>query len=130
MKEPVPSTMFTSSTMLGRFYGQGDKDECMFDVITDTDDLPVISIRIRPHGHELRIPPGTNLLVQLFERPDVLWLARATAIQGYPTILYAPVEPLESTDGRYQMPALAECSLWQVDEAVHDAMASRDRTKG
>lgn len=131
MSEQVPSTLLSSSTMLGRLYGQGPDDECMFDVAFDHYDRPIVRIRVRNRPAPspfIEMPHGTHLLVQLFEQPDVLWLANAVKLNGEtPMIVYAPVEPLESADGRCEMPTLAECTLEQVDEAVHDAMTDRDQ---
>lgn len=127
----TPSTMLSSSTQVGRLYGQGEENECLFDIGQDAIGRPVIMIRTRkPFYQEIEIPNGTSLLVQLFEQPDVLWLAHATLLNGdEPMICYAPIEPLESTDGRVDIPALADVTLEQVDEAVQDAMRNRDSSK-
>jgi len=130
MDERVPSTMFSDATVIGRIFGQGSNDECLFDVIVDDQDRPAIRIRVRPELKVLDMPQGAAQIVQLFEHPEVLWLATPTIINGMATILYAPLEPLESADGRCEIPALAEVTLEQVDEAVHDAMDNRENTWG
>lgn len=127
MEDFVPSTFMSSSTMIGRIYGQDSEHDSLFDVWTDYEGRPLIKIRMRsPHQRELLLPAGACLLVQLFEHPDVLWLAQPTLFNEETLmVIYAPVEPIESADGRAEMPELAEVTLEQVDEAVTVAMLDR-----
>lgn len=128
--EKVPSTFFSSTAQLGRLYGQGGDDECLFDLGRDKEGRPVLRVRPRtPAQQEFQLPYRAALLVQLFEQPDTLWLARATTLGGEAMILYAPLEPLESRDGRCDVMLLADVTLEQVDEALHDAMDARDRSR-
>lgn len=120
----TPSTFFSSSTVVGRLYGQMTNDECLFDVAQDDDGRAVIGVRFRaPVRPEIRLPFNTAMLVQIFEAPNVLWLARATLLgdDSKPMITYSPVVPLESLDGRSMPPVLAEVTPEQEIEGISDA---------
>lgn len=121
-------TLLSSSTMLGRLYGQEDTDECWFDIVCNAFGQPFIQVRvIKPGNDVMRLPCGSHVLVQLFEQPDILWLAHATIINEMPIICYAAVEMPESADGRTTPPKLAEVPLEKINEAVNDAMHTREQ---
>lgn len=132
MNDNAPSMFFTNSTVLARLYGQSSSDECLLDVILDDDGKATIMIRCRIPKREpvIILPAGSHVLVQLFEQPEVLWLSHATCLNGAIFICFEPIEALVSADGRSTPPKLADVTLEQVNEAVTDAMDSRDRTKG
>lgn len=116
--------------MIGRIYGQGEGSECWFDIGYDEYGQVALRVGVRSAPTQImQMPHDSHLLVQLFEQPEVLWLAHATKLNGQtPMMVFAPVEPLESADGRCEMPKLVDATLEQVDEAVHDAMDAHDRT--
>ena len=128
MKEPTPRMLLTNSTMVGRIYGQSTQDECLFDVVLDPNGDTTILIRSRAPGGNTSIlmPAGSRLLVQIFEQPSVLWLMHAGTLNHSRMMYFIPLESIESQDGS-EIPSLAETTLEQVDEGVHDAMDDRDR---
>src|SRR5262245_38879029 len=121
INESPPSVMLSSSTMVGRIFGQGVDDECMFDIYVDYAGLPCIKVRVRDiFGTVIVMPPGVHLLVQLFEQPDVPWVARPIVHEGEPMIVYAPIEPLQSLDGRCFISDLASVTERQHQEGIED----------
>ena len=121
------STFFSSSTMVGRIYGQWPKDEHLFDA------HPLLGggygILIRPRSIEepsTLMPRGATLLVQLFERPDTLWLASVAVISGEVMLPFVPVALPDILDGRSEPPRLADVTEEQEAEGVADRERSQN----
>ncbi len=122
------ATFLTSSTEVGRIYGQGMDDECMFDTLPLFGGDHVINVRTRgAEAQSIMMPRRTTLLVQLFERPDTLWLASVVRINGEWMIMYSPVSLPEVLDGRSEAPELAVVTERQQAEGVTDEMEHRLR---
>lgn len=101
-----PSTFFSSEVLEGYIYGeQGSKKTKGFTLARNTVE-PTLSVQDWQSDEEIfHLGGNAPLLVQLFEKPEVLWYACAINLQGEPLIMYIPLEPLESIDGT-EMPKL------------------------
>jgi len=120
------STFFSSATMVGRIYGQWTKDECLFDARPLPNGGCGILVRYRRSEDEpTMMPKGAVLLVQLFERPDTLWLASVAWISGETMLQFVPVALPEILDGRCEPPRLADVTEAQEAEGVSDRQNNR-----
>jgi hypothetical protein len=110
----TPSTFFTEAPMEGRLYGEGEEVRRFFAVGEDEPELFVMS-----EGGQVAFKFGTDaaVLVQIFEQPDVLWLVRATTLQGVTMLVFIPLKPLECLDGRSQPPELAPVDPGRSEQA-------------
>lgn len=116
----------TSSTMVGRIYGQKPTDECLF----DAHPLPSggYGILVRPRHAQAEstlLPRGAVLLLQIFEQPHTLWLASVAVIGDEVMIQFAPVALPDILDGRSEPPLLAAVTEQQEAEGVADRMKDR-----
>lgn len=124
-----PSTFFSSEVLEGYIYGElGSKKTKGFTLARNTAE-PTLSVLDWQSDEEIfRLKGNAPLLVQLFEKPEVLWYACAINLQGEPLIMYIPLEPLESIDGT-ELPRLRTISteLTQKAEAQRDINRSIQR---
>ncbi len=76
---PDYQKFFSSSTMAGRLLEEPAETVCWFDVCLHLADGSLgIQVRTQaPHRDTHQIPTGANVRVQLFEQPDIWWVARA-----------------------------------------------------
>ena len=124
------STFFSSATTVGRIYGQWPKDECLFDAHPLPSGGCGILVRHRCAEDETTLmPKGAVLLVQLFERPDTLWLASVAWISGETMLQFVPVASPEILDGRCEPPRLADVTEAQEAEGVSDRQKNRIDTE-
>lgn len=101
-------------------------DECLFDAYPLNSGGFGILVRPRRTSDEtILMPEGATLLVQLFERPNTLWLASVAAIRGDVMIQFVPVALPEILDGRCEPPRLADVTETQEAEGVSDREKSR-----
>lgn len=114
-------TFFSSELLRGRRYGEPAATNETFTVVP-LEGRPLLawSDDFRWWKH---LTNGL-LLVQLDERPDTLWLARAVTINDVAMIRYVPVETLVALDGTL-LPVLPMVPLEQVLAAQRSAEETR-----